>query len=107
MAEEDDGDLTLAKDLLECFFRSGVERGAIEVADRSAGAIVDGFFDNMQKAVDQSENGDLEFQTTTDHLDSLLKRARIEAIEEREEIAITLYATWLEHFVNWVLICGL
>jgi hypothetical protein len=33
----------------------------------------------------------------------LLERARAEAAENRREIAITLYATWLEHFINGLL----
>jgi hypothetical protein len=97
-------ELELAKGLLECIPRTEVEYGRIEITDRSAEAILAEFVDNLQTVVDQSEAADIDFRFTIDHLGDLLERARIEAVENREEIAITLYATWLEHFINGLLI---
>lgn len=52
--------------------------------------------------------GEIDLRIITDHTRDLLKRARTQANENHNELALFFYATWVEHSLNrWIYcLCG-
>ncbi|WP_133061622.1 hypothetical protein [Streptosporangium minutum] len=88
---------------LELIFRSYVEDGSIEVSDRAPEDIMEDFHEILRGIVSASEGERTEFWPSFDHRETLRQRAAQEAANGDDRIAITLYATWVEHFVNGML----
>lgn len=93
--------LEVVQGIFEVCFRGLVEDGGIQVARRSAEEILSDFEVIIR---DDFVIGEAEIIPVTDHRDSLLDKARIEASTGNYELAVTLYATWIEHSVNGILI---
>jgi hypothetical protein len=99
-AEDGDRFDDTARELFEVVFRSYIENGAIEIGTRSADEIIGEFREVISDDVAQP---DFEWRPIFDHRAKLLERAAAEATDGDANIAATLYATWLEHFVNGIL----
>ncbi|MFC6081663.1 hypothetical protein [Sphaerisporangium aureirubrum] len=87
----------------EAVFRSYIEDGSITTTGKSGTEIVDEYATLIDKLIDTSELDVMEFHTSIDHRDILLERARVEAEHGHDQLAITLYSTWIEHSVNGLL----
>jgi hypothetical protein len=92
--------LDLVTGMLEFMFRAFVEDGEIEIGDRSSQDIFQEFEAIAKEIV---EDGGSHLRTAIDHRDGLLDRAKGEAAAEHGEMAATLYAIWIEHFVNGII----
>jgi hypothetical protein len=100
MHDERKAPLDIVTGALEVIFRTVVEDGEIEIGDRSPQDIFQQFESIAGEIV---EGGGGFLRTAIDHRDSLLDRAKDEAAVGHGEMAATLYAIWIEHFVNGVL----
>ncbi len=81
----------------EMGFRTLIEDGSIEIAGRDPVDIVEEYKAIILK-------GGIEWRGIRDHRDTLLTRARAEAEERHDEVAVILYATWMEHSINGILV---
>ncbi len=89
--------------ILEYVFRSYVEDGSIEINEKPSEQIINEYKSITQELI----AGEVELRHTSDHRQHLLERAEAEAGSGSAEIAVTLYALWIEHTVNGNLIYGL
>jgi hypothetical protein len=101
-------DPELATDVLRDIFRSMIEHGSVDVGDRPADEVIDDFWHLMADL----RRGATDYETpkwssTVDFRKSLRERAAVAAAEDDQWIAVTLYATWLEHFINGLLVTTL
>jgi hypothetical protein len=92
--------LEVVMGMLEVFFRSFVEDGEIEIGVRSSQDIFRQFEAIANEIV---EGDDIPFHASIDHRDGLLDRAIGEAAAGHAEMSATLYAIWIEHFVNGII----
>jgi hypothetical protein len=92
-------DLQVAQGIFEALFRSYIEDGSIAIEGRDPSDIIMEFRAEVAKIV----SGETELRGVRDHRDTLLAAARAEAEKRRDEIAIILYATWIEHSINGML----
>jgi hypothetical protein len=88
----------------ECYFVDCVESGRVEIGDRAAEAII---ADVAQRAKEDVKDNELEFVAIVDHRDNLLDRALAAVSEGALGIAVVLYATWIEHYINGLLLITL
>jgi hypothetical protein len=100
----EDRKLELAMELLEKYLTSYVETGLVEVGDRATEEILGEIIRNISEDVKCEY---FELRPVYDHRDSLLDRASSAASEGQLEIAVVLYMTWIEHFVNGLLLLSL
>jgi hypothetical protein len=101
--------MKLAADLLENIFRYEVHNGSIAIDDRSSERIVLEFLYDLRLAVDsrKEQNESLDYRYAVSFLDSILERATIDAESGKDELAVSFYAIWLEHFLNRALTSAL
>lgn len=98
--QEDEGvPLDHAQQMVELVFRALVENGEIEIGDRSPEEICEQFDEIINDVID---SGGL--RAGRDYRETLLDRARAEVEVSHDELATTLYAIWIEHFINGMLI---
>jgi hypothetical protein len=83
--------------------RSYIEDGSIKVGERPPEEIVNEAKSLAREIADEN----VELRRVRDHRLTLLQRAEDEAAQGSIELAITLYALWIEHTVNGYLIFGL
>jgi hypothetical protein len=80
-------------ELVHCILRDAVATGAIDLSslnDQQAARQIDGFLRRVSVDVDH-----------VDYTDSLLAAATDCNRRGSEEVTILLYATWVEHVINW------
>ncbi|GJF03424.1 hypothetical protein [Pseudonocardia sp. D17] len=117
---DDPRDRELAASALRSVFASYVETGTIEVADRPASDVVAEFFSRIREdlrpstPLTEADGGDeavavesearprVNFAPTLDHRSALLAQADSAFSGGNHEIAVVLWATWVEHNVNSV-----
>ncbi|WP_152563897.1 hypothetical protein [Actinomadura welshii] len=90
-------------EFFESYFRSYIEDGSIPIANRSVSEIMSDFDAAIAELLKESQDGGHEIHATLDYRSTILERADTEAREGSPQIAITLYATWLEHFFNGII----
>ncbi|WP_062986014.1 hypothetical protein [Nocardia anaemiae] len=83
---------------IQMVIEANVEDGAIEIGDRPVAEIVTELESNLASIGDSSA-----VSIVLDHRQTLLDRARSEAKAGYSHVAVTLYATWVEHHVNSLL----
>jgi hypothetical protein len=93
----------LVRLLHEYMFRGWVENGRLEIKGRTSAQIIDDYDRLVHEYHDQLTSGEVDFLSTTDHRSTLFDEARKAAEDAHYELAITLYAVWLEHFINGTL----
>jgi hypothetical protein len=82
-----------------------VETGLIEIGNRDTEEILVDFTRILARVY---ENSNPESRTiTVDNRDFLLGQASSAASKDEPELAVILYATWIEHFVNGLLLVAL
>jgi hypothetical protein len=92
--------LWVVQGVVEVIFRGLVEDGTIEIGNRSIAEILE---DYKRMADEIIDDGGEALRGVVDYRKSLLERARAEAEEAHDEMAVTLYAMWIEHFINGML----
>ncbi|QUR69242.1 hypothetical protein [Mycobacterium spongiae] len=103
-------DADLARDIAEAVFVAEVESGNIPIGDRQVEGILADFRARVCEiaAPPEGDSPDqFEFLFAIDHRDSLLEKARLHATAGLHEIALILYATWIEHSINAIISRGL
>lgn len=88
-----------SQDLIEDVLRGSVESGTVEVTGKSLDEIADQLMVFMGDFGKATEN-DVRVEVLSDYRKTLLSKAQAEAEAGHVELAITLYAIWIEHFVN-------
>jgi hypothetical protein len=94
-------DAEMAHKLVEGVVSYLIESGYIQVEDRSIDDIRADLVEYIDNVVQKHE---IDWRPIFDYQGDLLERAAIEADNGRAEIAVVLYVTWLEHFINGILI---
>lgn len=90
-------------EFFESYFRSYIEDGSIPIANRSVSEIMSDFDAAIAELLEESESDGIKIHATLDYRATILERAATEASNGSPQIAITLYATWLEHFFNGII----
>jgi hypothetical protein len=89
--------------IAEALFRSFIEDGSIVIEDQS----LDEILLEYKALMAHMQTAEQEFHRIPDHRSILWKRANSEHSEGTPEMAITLYALWIEHSVNGSLVSAL
>lgn len=96
--------LEIAMGVFEMYLISYVETGLVEVGDRATEEILAEITRNISEDI---EYEGFEVRPVFDHRDSLLGRASSAASKGELGISLVLYTTWVEHFVNGLLLRSL
>ena len=91
--------LDILQSVFEFMLRDVVEAGIMEIDDRNPEQIVYEFTEKALNVLRASND----FYAAVDHRPTLLDRARSEAQAGNDELAVTFYAIWIEHFINGIL----
>ena len=75
-----------------------IRRGAVDPKDSDHIKLSRHFLKDFKIALRLLKRGT--FQAITDHRESILREARKFSKVKKSELALLLYATWIEHFVN-------
>jgi hypothetical protein len=92
--------LDLVQGVIEFMLREAVETGRLEINDRTPQEIIVDFDSMLGEFLEKFTSDPSIFRSSIDHRSSLLREANEAAEREHYELAITLYAIWLEHFIN-------
>lgn len=88
----------LAKSLIDSLAASLVAQGRIQPSGMTEAEFQQALTAELRQLVAD----DVTFSFTLDHQDSLLKEARAFAEASHTDFAIMFYATWIEHWLNWM-----
>ncbi|MFE5837188.1 hypothetical protein [Arthrobacter sp. NPDC056493] len=97
--EDIDGDV-LAKSLIDSLAASLVAEGRIDPRGMTEAEFQLALTTELREIIADG----VEFRLIPDHQDSLLKQARAFAEASDIDFAIMFYATWIEHWLNWMYI---
>jgi hypothetical protein len=91
--------------LIEGIFRHAVHNGSTIIDDRPSETIVLEFLYYLRSTIDsfKEPGASAKYGFVTNFLEDILSRAMTDAESGNDELAVSSYATWLEHFFNWAL----
>jgi hypothetical protein len=92
--------LGLAQGIIEFMLREAVETGRLEIGDRPITEIMSDFDTIIGEFISEYDEDSAILRSSIDHRGILLRQAREATAGRHHGLAITLYAIWLEHFVN-------
>lgn len=84
------------------FLRNAIRHGSLNIDGMTDDEAFAAMSDYMKDLTEHSESESINF--ISDHTTSILKEARELVLRGQYEIAIILYATWLEHWINGLII---
>lgn len=84
-------------------FEGMVEDGTILIGDKYIAEIIDDFHGQLSLIVTDPDFDQLEFHPSFDYREKLCERAASEVESGDHLMAIVLYSTWFEHFINGAL----
>lgn len=97
---------SLAADIIGAIFETWIEHGTLSVDDRPAEEIVNEFRERVLEWLSEGPDDSEPFEigVIRDHRSTLLQSADDRFDSGEPEVAVVLWATWIEHHVNDVLL---
>lgn len=96
---ESEEEKELASGIVKSFIRSAIGYGAIDVKGLSDEEATKKIHEYLEEFVASGE----EINMVTDHKDTLLEEARNLVALKKIDLALVIYATWWEHWINGIL----
>jgi hypothetical protein len=95
--------LGLVQDVYETVLRAFVEDGTLEIEGKTPAEITAEFLSILRSRMGANLDIDLDIDSIIDHRENLLAHAKAQVDAGNNWIAVTLYATLVEHLVNAII----